>query len=58
MGVAHVGVTLVLAMQALRGLPILRWDTVGLAALALVAMASLATTGATLRHPPVSPAVA
>jgi hypothetical protein len=51
-------VTLVLAMQALRGLPIVRWDAVGLWALALVLTASLATAAATLRHPPVSAAVA
>ncbi len=57
-GVAYVGVTLVLAMQALRGLPVVRWDAVGLWALALVLTASLATAAATLRHPPVSAAVA
>lgn len=57
-GVAYVGVTLVLAMQALRGLPVVRWDAVGLWALALVLMAALATAAATLRHPPVSAAVA
>lgn len=57
-GVAYVGVMLVLAMQALRGLPIVRWDAVGLWALALVLTAALTTTAATLRHPPVSTAVA
>ncbi|HZH13040.1 MAG TPA: hypothetical protein VE057_01620 [Archangium sp.] len=57
-GAAYVGVTLVLAMQALRGLPIVRWDAVGLWALALVLTASLATAAATLWHPPVSAAVA
>lgn len=57
-GVAYVGVMLVLAMQALRGLPIVRWDAVGLWALGLVVTASLATAAATLRQPRVSAAVA
>ncbi|MCY1074798.1 hypothetical protein [Archangium lansingense] len=57
-GVAYTGVTLVLAVQALRGLPIIRWDAVGIAALALVVAASLATAAATLRHPRISTAVA
>ncbi len=57
-GAAYVGVMLVLAMQALRGLPIVRWDAVGLWSLALVVTASLATAAATLRHPPVSVAAA
>lgn len=58
MGVAYVGVTLVLAMQALRGLPIIRWDAVGLGALALVVTASLSTAAATLRHRPVAAVMA
>ncbi|QRN96810.1 hypothetical protein JRI60_48860 [Archangium violaceum] len=58
-GVAYVGVTLVLAAQALRGLPITRWDAVGLASLALVATAALATASATLlRRQPAAVTVA
>jgi hypothetical protein len=55
-GVAYVGVTLVLAVQALRGVPIVHWDAVGFAALTLVVLASLATAAATLlrRQPAVA----
>ena len=58
-GVAYVGVTLVLAVQALRGVPIVHWDAVGLTTLALVALASLTTAAATLlrRQPDAAPAV-
>ncbi|PTL81622.1 hypothetical protein [Vitiosangium sp. GDMCC 1.1324] len=42
-GVAYFGLTVVLALQALRGLPIVRWDAAGVASLVLVAVASLAT---------------
>ncbi|MFL5355400.1 hypothetical protein [Archangium sp.] len=42
-GVAYVGGMGVLAVQALRGVSIVHWDAVGLSALALVALASLAT---------------
>ncbi|HEX5746624.1 MAG TPA: hypothetical protein VFZ09_10285 [Archangium sp.] len=57
-GIAYTGVMLVLAMQALRGLPIVHWDAVGLSALALVLTSALATAAATLRHPRVSAAAA
>jgi hypothetical protein len=57
-GIAYTGVMLVLAIQALRGLPIVHWDAVGLSALALVVTVSLATAAATLRHRPISAAVA
>ncbi|AKJ00809.1 hypothetical protein ATI61_11272 [Archangium gephyra] len=57
-GIAYTGVMLVLAMQALRGLPIVHWDAVGLSALALVVTAALATAATTLRHRPISAAVA
>jgi hypothetical protein len=43
LGVAYVGVMGVLAVQALRGVSIVHWDAVGLTALAVVALASLAT---------------
>ena len=42
-GVAWLGVTLVLALQALRGLPVVQWDGVGLTGLALVFGMSLLT---------------
>lgn len=42
-GVAYLGLTGVLAVQALRGLPIVEWDMPGLASLALVGVASLVT---------------
>jgi hypothetical protein len=42
-GVAYLGLTGVLALQALRGLPVLQWDATGLAGLALVGLASLGT---------------
>ena len=47
-GVAYMGVMLVLAVQALRGVPITRWDEVGLSALALVALLTVTTAAATL----------
>lgn len=47
-GVAYLGFTLALAVQALRGLPLLAWDATGLASLALVALASLTTLAASL----------
>jgi hypothetical protein len=58
-GVAYVGVMLVLAVQALRGMPLIRWDEVGLSALALVALATLCTAAATLlRRQPAAAATA
>jgi len=42
-GVAYAGVTVVLAIQALRGLPIVQWDMTGTVGLALVVLAGLAT---------------
>ncbi|WP_309897131.1 hypothetical protein [Archangium sp.] len=58
-GVAYVGVMLVLAGQALRGVPITRWDEVGLAALALVALGTVTTAAATLlRRQPAAAATA
>jgi hypothetical protein len=42
-GVAYLGLMGVLAVQALRGLPIIQWDMTGVAGLALVGLASLAT---------------
>jgi hypothetical protein len=47
-GVAYLGLTVALAVQALRGLPILHWDATGLASLAVVALASLITLAASL----------
>ncbi|MFL5345535.1 MAG: hypothetical protein ACJ8AT_12110 [Hyalangium sp.] len=47
-GVAYLGLTLALAVQALRGLPILHWDATGTATLALVVLASLVTFAASL----------
>jgi hypothetical protein len=58
MGISYTGVMLVLAMQALRGLPVVHWDAVGLSALALVVTSALATAAATLRPPRVSAATA
>lgn len=42
-GVAYFGVMGVLAVQALRGLPIIQWDMMGIMGLALVVLASLVT---------------
>jgi hypothetical protein len=42
-GVAYLGLTVALALQALRGVPIVQWDMTGFASLALVALASLVT---------------
>jgi hypothetical protein len=42
-GVAYLGLMGVLALQALRGLPIIQWDMTGVAGLVLVGVASLAT---------------
>jgi hypothetical protein len=42
-GVAWLGLTLACALQALRGLPIIHWDAVGVASLALVLVASALT---------------
>lgn len=42
-GIAYVGGMGVLAVQALRGVPVVHWDAVGLSALAVVALASLVT---------------
>jgi hypothetical protein len=47
-GVAYLGLTLAVALQAVRGLPIIHWDAVGVASLSLVALASLATFVASL----------
>jgi hypothetical protein len=42
-GVAYLGLMGVLAVQALRGLPIIQWDMTGIAGLALVGLVSVAT---------------
>ncbi|HYH96992.1 hypothetical protein [Hyalangium sp.] len=42
-GVAYLGLTGVLAIQALRGLPVTQWDMVGAASLAVVVLAGLIT---------------
>ncbi|WP_434391255.1 hypothetical protein [Melittangium boletus] len=42
-GVAWLGLTLVLGMQALRGQPVIHWDAVGLTGLGTVLLTSLAT---------------
>ncbi|HEX8702104.1 MAG TPA: hypothetical protein VF815_24955 [Myxococcaceae bacterium] len=42
-GVAYAGLTGVLALQALRGMPITQWDMTGTVSLALVGLAGLAT---------------
>jgi hypothetical protein len=47
-GVAYLGLTVALALQALRGLPIIRWDAAGVASVALVILASLVTFAASL----------
>jgi len=47
-GVGYLGLTGVLAVQALRGLPIIQWDMTGVATLALVAVASLVTVAVSL----------
>lgn len=47
-GVAYLGLTLALAVQALRGLPVIQWDALGVASLGLIALASLATFVASL----------
>jgi hypothetical protein len=48
-GVAYLGLTGALALQAFRGLPLLTWDAAGLTSLVLVLFASLATFAASLR---------
>ncbi|ATB33662.1 hypothetical protein [Melittangium boletus] len=45
-GVAYGGLTLVLALQALRGLPVTQWDAAGIASLVGVILASLVTFAA------------
>lgn len=47
-GVAYLGLTGALAVQALRGLPIVQWDLTSMASLALVAVASLITVAVSL----------
>jgi hypothetical protein len=47
-GVAYLGLTGVIAVQALRGLPIIQWDVTGIASLALVGVASLVTVALSL----------
>ena len=47
-GAAWLGLTLALALQALRGLPIVQWDAVGMASLGGVVLSSLATFAASL----------
>ncbi|MDY7230527.1 hypothetical protein [Hyalangium rubrum] len=47
-GVAYLGLTLALAVQALRGMPLVAWDAAGLVSLAMVAVASLVTYAASL----------
>jgi hypothetical protein len=49
-GVAWLGLTLALGLQAVRGLPLTHWDAPGLASLAWVALASLVTLAASLHH--------
>ena len=49
-GVAYTGLTVVLAIQALRGLPIVQWDVTGALSLALVVLASFATFALSLRR--------
>jgi hypothetical protein len=58
-GVAWLGLTLTLALQAWRGLPVVQWDTLCMASLAGVGVASLVTFAASLprRQPLTSPAV-
>lgn len=47
-GAAWLGLTLALALQALRGLPVVQWDAVGLASVAGVFVTSLVTLVASL----------
>lgn len=47
-GVAYLGLTAAIALQALRGMSIIHWDAVGLFTLALVALAGLATFAVSL----------
>lgn len=47
-GVAYFGLTLALALQALRGVPVVQWDMTGFASLALVVLASVATFAVSL----------
>jgi protein-S-isoprenylcysteine O-methyltransferase Ste14 len=47
-GVAYLGLMGVLAVQALRGLPIIQWDMTGAVGLALVGLASVATFAVSL----------
>ena len=49
-GVAYLGLMGVLAVQALRGLPIVQWDKAGAVGLALVGLASLVTFMVSLSH--------
>ena len=49
-GVAYLGLMAVLAVQALRGLPIVQWDITGAVGLVLVGLASLVTFGVSLSH--------
>lgn len=51
-GVAYAGLTVALAIQALRGLPIIQWDTTGAVSLALVVLAGLATFALSLGRKP------
>ena len=51
-GVAYAGLTVALALQALRGLPIVQWDMTGALSLALVAAAGLATYAVSLGRKP------
>ncbi|HEX8536159.1 MAG TPA: hypothetical protein VF664_01755 [Cystobacter sp.] len=55
-GVGYLGITLALALQALRGQSIVAWDATGLASLGAVAVASLLTLAAhpLRRHTPAS----
>jgi hypothetical protein len=51
-GMAYAGLTVALAIQALRGLPIIQWDMTGAVSLALVALAGLATYAVSLGRKP------
>jgi hypothetical protein len=51
-GMAYAGLTMVLAIQALRGMPVIQWDMTGAVGLALVALTSLATFTVSLGRKP------
>jgi hypothetical protein len=51
-GVGYLGLTLALAVHALRGLPVIQWDATGAATLAVVVLASLVTFAASSARKP------